>query len=150
GMCADANGDAPDGRLSQVLAAYLEAVDAGWAPPREEFVARYPDLAADLEAYFLGQEQLARMAESLPQAAPVEQGGSGAMEATVETPTAPPSSVPTDPWLDGVGSFGDYEIRGEIARGGMGIVFRAYQKSLGREVALKMIRAGQFVSAEEV
>jgi serine/threonine-protein kinase len=131
--------------LDEVVAAYLEAVESGCAPDRGAWLARYPELAAELAAFFADQDQF----DSL--VAPLR---TGTPSPTIHRPTHPGSETPRPEAGVRASSpqqaFGDYEVLEEIARGGMGVVYRARQLSLNRTVALKMIRSGQFAFPEEV
>jgi serine/threonine-protein kinase len=134
-------------RIDQILAAYLEAERVGQAPAREELLSQHPELAADLRSFFADKDRFGLMAEPIRPVAP---------EAQVQGDRAagPPRLAPGEPLAPPVGAMvryiGDYELLEEMARGGMGVVYKAQQLSLNRTVALKMILAGELASPADV
>src|SRR5580704_15227677 len=98
---------------------YLLRAELGERPDWEEYLRDYPE--------YVDRLQFLREADQL-----VEQalGGGNSTDATTAR-------------LD------DYELLEELGRGGMGVVFKALQKSLNRLVAVKMMRTGEASNAEE-
>jgi serine/threonine-protein kinase len=131
-----ANRQSRDSRLDEAVAEYLEAVDAGRRPSPTDWLARFPDLAPELERFFGDQAQVRSLLGAIgtPPVGPDTPGDGSLPPLSTAVPTA----------------IGEYDIVREIARGGMGVVYQARQRNLNRPVALKMILAGQLASAADV
>lgn len=105
-------------RLYAVLAAYVEATEAGSPPNRDEWLARNPDFRTELLTFFGMHHQIDDLTLSL-------------------------RPMPCKPLVT---LFDGYELNGEIGHGGMGVVYKARQLVANRVVALKVLRAGRFAS----
>jgi hypothetical protein len=117
-------------QVNRLIAAYLEAEQDGKTPDRSALLREHPELASELGSFFADRDRFREMADPIT----VDVGASAAVS----------------PSLGMVRYFGDYELLEEIARGGMGVVFKARQVSLNRVVALKMILSGELASPADV
>ena len=97
---------------------YMEALDRGQLPAREDFLARHAAIAEPLARCLDGLELVHRATASLRH----EVGPT--MGLGLQSDQLP---------------LGDFRIIREIGRGGMGVVYEAIQLSLGRRMALKVL-----------
>jgi serine/threonine protein kinase len=120
-------GDLPDDpRLMQAVQEYLQQLEAGKRPNRQELLDRYADLAGPLAQCLDGLELVHKAAIR------EKRSPSGRLGKSGPAAVSAPEGMHTNP-------LGDFKIVREIGRGGMGIVYEAVQLSLGRRVAVKVL-----------
>jgi serine/threonine-protein kinase len=124
-----------DEELAGLIESLAEDERAGRGADVDGVAARRPDLASELRELW-AVAQVAHLAQK-----PVfDSRRTGSFHAA---PTAPVSAAPLP------GEFGDFQLLEELGRGGMGVVYKARQKSLDRLVAVKMVREAHLATDED-
>jgi serine/threonine protein kinase len=103
--------------VEEVAAEFLDRCRDGDSPSIEDYAVRHPQLADTIRELFPTIEALEGVKRENQQAA-------------ARNATSKPLRLT---------ELGDFKIIREIGRGGMGIVYEAEQRSLGRRVALKVL-----------
>ncbi len=106
--------------IDELVDDFLSRRQLGENPTVEHYQQAYPQIANDIRAVL---EPLLLL--GLDQDRPAGEGATASVHGARSAPAG----------------LTDYEIQSELGRGGMGVVYRAVQKSLGRPVALKVMPA---------
>ncbi len=126
-------------RLADLLAALSDRQRRGESAAVEQAARDNPDLADELRRLWAAVQVVGAFGRPLPAAANPEPPRD-ASTVVLPPPTGAPVSLSR--------TFADYELIEELGRGGMGVVYKARQVSLGRVVALKVLRNSDATEGE--
>src|SRR5262245_47838244 len=123
-----------DEKLAALIDRLAAEARAGKPADIDAAAREHPDLAAELrELWAVAQFARHPAFDKQPTASLQPKPGHLTPSLTHDTTTdGAPATLPRE--------FGDFELLEELGRGGMGVVYKARQKSLDRLVALKMVR----------
>jgi WD40 repeat protein/serine/threonine protein kinase len=124
-------GGLEDPHVIRALEEYRAALEAGGKCDRDEFLARYPEIAPSLAECLDGLDFVHQAASHWSQ------------------PAIPDTALPAAE-IQPEGPLGDFRIVREVGRGGMGVVYEAVQISLGRKVALKVLPFAAALDAKQL
>jgi tRNA A-37 threonylcarbamoyl transferase component Bud32 len=146
------NDDTIRPRVERIIAEYLEAEASGQPLNIAELLTAHPDLAGPLQSFFANHDWMKQASPGdSTDASDQKRTPSAGIETTIGYAGLGAESVRAEIMTQPLPlRFGDYELLEEIARGGMGVVYKARQIKLDRSVALKMILSGQLATAGEV
>ena len=132
--------------FQEILVSCYKALEQGEQLDREALIKEHQKYAKTLQAFLDDEQFLRHMAAELRNSAIKQEGHVDFFDATID------SNPNTNEFTvgDKIRYIGEYEILAEIARGGMGVVFKARQQRLKRIVALKMILSGSLADDDEV
>lgn len=131
GMTPASTSQGREDALGEGIAIVLRVEETGHAQILTDWLASHPDLAGEIAGFLAAQRGIQSISRRL---------------VSDQAETVDDLDLDLNP---SIRKLGGLELGEELDRGGMGVVYRAYDPVLKRDVAVKRVLSGAFTTAEE-